>query len=584
VSANALMTNAEWHVKCCRYQCDVKEDVSRATVTESESFQSYFNTPVSSNKTGSRFQKFDVARQELRCHLNGEPERLVLGLKTVEEVAMGRKKVGKKKRKRNDEDDDGNDHLGTRELNAYTLLPAIVRLLFGALGLEKNTDYTKTDVKEMVNVILREGEDAHLSFSLPAQTDHHLRDNYSLIFWAARHLLDIVECALSFGLLDAVINLLVYEGQNATDNALLVEILASNGYLIHLLAKLATAKATQCSISVQHTALLSSSSDRTSPAAVSFAVKLRFMRDFLRAASMSGLTPTPQFSADFLKTCADFGDILTKEDIRKSDVESYFVLMCNGIDFDDDRLRRAIAASMFKASWSNSKNHINKCSAGLAACIGMLLKTVVFSKGGPFERELLRNTKTTGTIKFFTGFKPSLGGGPDIAEGKPPDCLNDFRLTSKGVVDNIFVLWTNMFRASDAFLLTAIGDSETPNPIVADDAAANFSFDVTSADIFSAGTVPGLKVEMFKNVTTAMAANPELFSEYIPFGGSIYRMTQNALLAIRSSTSPELLEALSPDPEFLRDIAALSHEPYDFDQFVTSLDMDGSDDVKDSTG
>ena len=69
MSANALMTNAEWHVKCCRYQCDVKEDVSRATVTESESFQSYFNTPVSSNKTGSRFQKFDVARQELRCHL-----------------------------------------------------------------------------------------------------------------------------------------------------------------------------------------------------------------------------------------------------------------------------------------------------------------------------------------------------------------------------------------------------------------------------------------------------------------------------------------------------------------------------------
>ena len=365
-----------------------------------------------------------------------------------------------------------------RGLSSNLLLPAIIRLLYGGIGYEKPKDFTGKDVDDMVTKVLRDGEDSNINFHLFGDEDEGDRAK-ALVFWAARFFLDCIEAAEVFGLLDALINILL-TAKNSS-NFELVEVLASLGYQISLCSRLLAIKAQETSVGKQRSSSLMVTSDRTPSHMIFLGVKIRLMRDLLRLLSRTGFFPSTSFSPAARQYSNEFIDMFDADDeVNNVELKSYLLLMCKDCDV---RNQDAIAEGLLSSCWSGYRNKSMVFPVFHAAYIGLLMKMFVWgeAKRSVFQFPLARATGTTDKITFVNGY-----GGNGAAKLLLATSFNDFQLPPiRGTELGVSLVGENFLSMKFDFC----GDFASGRTVV--DAGNIFSFNLSSSgDILYGGRTP----------------------------------------------------------------------------------------------
>ena len=91
------------------------------------------------------------------------------------------------------------DGLGARELNAFTLVPSLVRILSNGMDMRD-----ECSLSILAEKCLKAGY-SHVSYNLFPTKKVEVGRKLSDIVWASRFLLDSVECSGNYGIMDALI-------------------------------------------------------------------------------------------------------------------------------------------------------------------------------------------------------------------------------------------------------------------------------------------------------------------------------------------------------------------------------------------
>ena len=476
---------------------------SRVTLqafNSSEKVKEYLSNPVTSPKKGDPFSNFKGARQALRNEL-AVPKEPLSFQNCIENNNAGNTKAKSpsnttNKKRKNDEGEGENPKskrpkITLRGVLSNLLLPATIRLLYGAIGYTKKSkqdvddtvepkEFTAKDIDDMVAKVLKDGEkpDSIIKFHLFGNETEENRDK-ALVFWAARFLLDCIEASEVFGLLDALINVLLTAKE--FDNVEFVEVLAALGFQVSLCSRLVAIKAQEKSVGKQLSSSLMITSDRTPTNLIFLGVKVQLMKDLLRLLSRTGFFPSTSFTPAAQQYSNEFIELFGPEDlVDKMILRAYLILMCQ---FCDVRNRDGIADSLFCSCWSDHGNKSLVLPVFHAAWFGMVMKMHVWgeTRDSIFQYPLARATGTTDMIKFVKGYDRNGTAKLRWATG-----YDNFELlVLKGVETGLLLVGGNFLNSEFDFC----GDFATGRTIC--DQNKIFSLNISpSGDILFGGRTP----------------------------------------------------------------------------------------------
>jgi len=419
------------------------------------------------------------------------------------------------------------DQVCSRELIGFNFCPVLIKSFADCLGLKEKEHYVIRDVESLMNKVVL-FDNSKLSFDQSSEKGKEgdlFGGNYWQIFWATRFFLDLIESALAFALIDPLISLLMCEALSGTSNKVLLEIWSASGYLLSTLSRLAVQRAKELALATVVRDQDMSTPDRTKPGPLIVATKLRFLKELLPATCSTGFVPTVSCSDESRQTSFEFVNLISGMAVKKTKTgaSAYYQQLFNGIDMLDNRILDVIAESVCKVVWSESENRLHNFPACLAACVGMILKAVVFNngKGGPFKRALVKDTRSGSdtktkkerVIKFCDGYhKNSSGGVAPVANSKPVGSIDDFQLVRPEVMCDIGVIWANIFdTATMVRRATSVGACPVDTALSVDEGAI-FSLNASpTTDLLYGGTTAAEKKMLTEWWLVQIGMQPQCF-------------------------------------------------------------------------
>ena len=428
-----------------------------------------------------------------------------LGLKNVLQEEVGRK----------------NDQVCSRNLIGFNFAPLLLKIYADALELKEGVHYTHDDMESLVNkIVLHENSKTTFSYGKEQEL---FGKHYWKLYWAVRLFLDLVEGSLAYGLVDCLVNLLACEGLKGTSNSILLEVWASTGFLLSTISRCAAYEGKEVALPTfikDNGNTSSGGSDRSAPGPLIIATKIRLLKELIRCACSVGFDPAPLFTREAKQYAEDFEKIISGG--LQWDCNNYFQSLFNGIVTNDTRPMGVIAQSVCDCVWSQTRNCLLIFPACLAACVGMLLKVVVYQNsnggGGPYEKPLLKDGRRLGgikgkdsrsgdiegkSIKFCNGFTRTQNS--TIAEMANPvfaASFDDFRLVKQGVITDLFEIFRRILDFNTLVeQVTAIGKGDITD--VEDNAVFSLNYHQLN-DVFYGGTTLAEKEKLMKTWTLAL--------------------------------------------------------------------------------
>ena len=448
-----------------------------------------------------------------------------------------------------------NDQICSRDLIGFNFAPLLVKIFADALELKEGDDYTLDEMESLVNKIVL-NENTKMTFN-HGKEKGSFDGHYWQLYWSARCFLDLVEGSLAYGLVDCLVNLLVCEGLDGTKNSVLIGVWAATGFLLSTISRCAAFQAKDVALPtfIKDQGSVTSRSDRSATGPLIIATKIRLLKELIRCACSVGFNPTPLFSNEGKLYCDDFEKLLCGDEVSELDSNVYFLSLFKGIGRNDKRPMAVIAQSICECVWSETENCLLIFPACLAACVGMLLKSVVYQNsngnGGPYKNPLLKDSRGK-SIKFCNGLKRSQNSTiAEMATHVSAASFDDFSFFRRGVITDIYYIFSRILDFNTTVEhMTAIGKEDIPD--VEDNAVFSLNYNEYT-DVLHGGSTLAEKEKLIQSWTVAL---------------QLHKQRSNMKAATNEEASNEYVRK---NPDYIRDtVAMVLHEIKDpeFDNFV----------------
>lgn len=280
------------------------------------------------------------------------------------------------------------DGLGARELNAFTLVPSLVRILSNGMDMRD-----ECSLSILAEKCLKAGY-SHVSYNLFPTKKVEVGRKLSDIVWASRFLLDSVECSGNYGIMDALIMWLNSEqSDSALDNDRTIHVLGSISYLLCFYARMVAGRAIETSVGAIRSACFGTY-DRSDHNALRDAIKVPIVLDFLQLLFKVGLYPSVKLSNDMWHHSLEFATLLNDSTVSRDKVHEYLVAMFERV-FLSDRDAHECAAEVIDLVVFPNGVVSSYMLLFLAAFVGYMGKTELACPHGPLCNRLVRQTSNS---------------------------------------------------------------------------------------------------------------------------------------------------------------------------------------------
>lgn len=400
------------------------------------------------------------------------------------------------------------------DVHHLVLAPVVVHFVIQAidLGMYASVVYYEVLAKLKANVFCQQVAfevklSSEVMSRLPAKNvalKAKVKRKFSLVVWCSRFLLDCINCAEVYNIVDALINVCKVTVKRRDED--IIQVMASLGFQMNLLARLAANHARDCSIT-QSKDLIVLSNDRTQVSKLARCILMPLYNDLLAVLFAFGFFPgVSSFSDEVRRHSSEFCKLLDGS-LCIGQLHAY--------------VKQYIGGMLHNMGLSNSNENIDEFTEivmdgnervftlplFVAAYLAFTCKCVVnrCNEYGPLKNMLVKHTSSSSKIQLVVGCNAK----PFYPKSYLPFAIwhNRFETRMLKIAQQFFEL--SSWCKSIAVDVGMSGGSECDIKI--------FCFNVTSnLDICYGGIDPVKRLEVLTSIVSNICNNSYAHTAYCP--------------------------------------------------------------------
>lgn len=400
----------------------------------------------------------------------------------------------------------------SRDIHTLILGPALVHFLMQAVRFPKSKALFREILAKVkaCNLFHQDGFEIHLSRAVKSKLQkinalERVENKLSSVVWSCRFILDCVDCAEAFNIVDAFINLC--KSTMCSDEEDIIRVMAALGFQLNFLARFVASHARECSVARQTTKLFAMSRDRLKSENLKLAVLMALYKDMLETLFNFGFFPGVNLSDEVLRHSSEFCELMSDR-LRgcgqlNASVSKYVGAMLRNVGLASSSEQVDVFRNLLMNRMGDG---VYKLPLFFAAYVGLIAKCVLRHGNlhGPFMDRLVK--QTGGVIKLQLVKKE----GDIDDQSFNPASFTSFSISHSIFETRLFMIGTLFFQYSSFSKQIAVDMSWSVDKVKI------FSLNVTDGlDICSDGIDPRTRIAVITSMVSNITHNMTDHAGYI---------------------------------------------------------------------
>lgn len=400
----------------------------------------------------------------------------------------------------------------SRDIHTLILGPALVHFLMQAVRFPKSKALFREILAKVkaCNLFHQDGFVIHLSREVKSKLQkinalERVENKLSSVVWSCRFILDCVDCAEAFNIVDAFINLC--KSTMCSDEEDIIRVMAALGFQLNFLARFVASHARECSVARQTTKLFAMSRDRLKSENLKLAVLMALCKDMLETLFNFGFFPGVNLSDEVLRHSSEFCELMSDR-LRgcgqlNASVSKYVGAMLRNVGLASSSEQVDVFRNLLMNRMGDG---VYKLPLFFAAYVGLIAKCVLRHGNlhGPFMDRLVK--QTGGVIKLQLVKKE----GDIDDQSFNPASFTSFSISHSIFETRLFMIGTLFFQYSSFSKQIAVDMSWSVDKVKI------FSLNVTDGlDICSDGIDPRTRIAVITSMVSNITHNMTDHAGYI---------------------------------------------------------------------